>query len=89
MNEIKPNAKALLPVGVFLILYIGGGIAFHDFYAMPACIAFLIALFVAFLQNRALGYDEKITLIAKGLADDNIITMCLIFLTAEIGRAHV
>ena len=42
MNEIKPNAKALLPVGVFLILYIGGGIAFHDFYAMPACIAFLI-----------------------------------------------
>lgn len=82
MNEIKPNAKALLPVAVFLILYIGGGIAFHDFYAMPACIAFLIALFVAFLQNKALGYDEKITLIAKGLADDNIITMCLIFLTA-------
>ncbi len=31
MNEIKPNAKALLPVGVFLILYIGGGIAFHEF----------------------------------------------------------
>ena len=37
---------------------------------------------MAFLQNRKVSYDEKITLIAKGLADDNIITMCLIFLTA-------
>ena len=82
MNQIQPNAKALLPIGVFLLLYLGGGIAFHDFYAMPACVAFLIALLVAFLQNRKVSYDEKITLIAKGLADDNIITMCLIFLTA-------
>ena len=82
MNQIQPNAKALLPIGVFLLLYLGGGIAFHDFYAMPACVAFLIALFVAFLQNRKVSYDAKITLIAKGLADDNIITMCLIFLTA-------
>ena len=82
MNQIQPNAKALLPIGVFLLLYLGGGIAFHDFYAMPACVAFLIALFVAFMQNRKVSYNEKITLIAKGLADDNIITMCLIFLTA-------
>ena len=82
MNQIQPNAKALLPIGVFLLLYLGGGIAFHDFYAMPACVAFLIALLVAFLQNRKVSYDEKISLIAKGLADDNIITMCLIFLTA-------
>ena len=82
MNQIQPNGKALLPIGVFLLLYLGGGIAFHDFYAMPACVAFLIALFVAFLQNRKVSYDAKITLIAKGLADDNIITMCLIFLTA-------
>ena len=82
MNQIQPNAKALLPIGVFLLLYLGGGIAFHDFYAIPACVAFLIALFVAFLQNRKVSYDAKITLIAKGLADDNIITMCLIFLTA-------
>ena len=41
MNQIQPNAKALLPIGVFLLLYLGGGIAFHDFYAMPACVAFL------------------------------------------------
>lgn len=49
---------------------------------MPAIIAFLAALLTAFLQTRTLSFSEKITVIAKGLADENIITMCLIFLTA-------
>ncbi|MEE1032939.1 MAG: Na+/H+ antiporter NhaC family protein, partial [Ruminococcus sp.] len=39
-------------------------------------------LFVAFLQNRSLSFDEKIHIIAKGVGEDNIITMCLIFLAA-------
>ena len=45
---------------------------------MPAIVVFLIALFVAFLQNRHLNFGEKMHLIAQGLTDDNIITMCLI-----------
>lgn len=49
---------------------------------MPAIVVFLIALFVAFLQTRHLKFGEKMHLIAQGLTDDNIITMCLIFLTA-------
>ena len=81
-EEKKSSLAALLPIGVFLIIYIGGGILLHDFYAMPAIVVFLIALFVAFLQNRHLNFGEKMHLIAQGLTDDNIITMCLIFLTA-------
>jgi len=79
---MKSNPKALLPIAVFLVFYLGAGIAFGDFYVMPAIVGFLIALFVAFLQNKALKFDQKVTVIAKGLADENIITMCLIFLVA-------
>lgn len=78
----KGNLFALLPIFVFLVIFLGAGILFNDFYAMPAVVAFLIALLVAFLQNRKLLFAEKIKEIAKGAGDENIITMCLIFLCA-------
>lgn len=78
----KPSALALLPIGVFLVIYIGAGIVFNDFYSMPAIVAFLIALAVAFIQNKNYTFNDKMSEIAKGLADENIITMCLIFLAA-------
>lgn len=80
--EQKGRAIALLPIGVFLVIFLGSGIVTGDFYAMPAIVAFLIALAVAFVQNRALSFDQKISVIAKGISDENIITMCLIFLCA-------
>ena len=78
----KGRAIALLPIGVFLIIFLGSGIVTGDFYMMPAIAAFLIALAVAFMQNRELSFDEKIKVISKGVGDDNIITMSLIFLSA-------
>ena len=78
----KPSALALLPIGVFLVIYIGAGIVFNDFYSMPAIVAFLIALAVAFIQNKNYTFNDKMSEIAKGLADENIITMCLVFLAA-------
>jgi len=81
-GENKGRAIALLPIGVFLVIFLGSGIVTGDFYAMPAIVAFLIALAVAFMQNRGLSFDEKIKVIAKGVGDDNIITMSLIFLCA-------
>ena len=73
---------ALLPIGVFLVIFLGAGIVMGDFYAMPAIVAFLIALAVAFCQNRKLSFSDKIKIISKGVGDENIITMCLIFLCA-------
>ena len=78
----KGNAAALLPIGVFLVVFLGSGIITGDFYAMPAIVAFLIALCVAFLQNKKLSFNDKISVIAKGVGDENIITMSLIFLCA-------
>lgn len=85
----KSNPIALLPIGVFLVLYLGLGILFEyvmnipmGFYNIPIIIAFLAAILVACLQNRNVSFDEKLSLMAQGLADKNIITMLLIFLTA-------
>lgn len=85
----KNNPKALLPIGVFLILYLGLGIVFEyvlkipmGFYNVPIVIAFMAAILAACLQNRSLKFDDKLEVMAQGLADKNIITMILIFLTA-------
>ena len=82
MGNEKSTAAALLPIGVFLVIFLGSGVITGDFYAMPAIVAFLIALFVAFCQNRGLSFDEKISIISKGVGNENIITMSLIFLCA-------
>lgn len=85
----KSNPIALLPIGVFLVLYLGLGILFEyvlnipmGFYNIPIVIAFLAAILVACLQNRSVKFDDKLEIMAQGLADKNIITMLLIFLTA-------
>ncbi len=87
----KPNYKALLPIGVFLVLYLGLGIVFEyvlkitmGFYNIPIVVVFLAALLVACFQNPALKFDDKLEVMAKGISDKNIITMVLIFLTAGI-----
>ena len=87
MNELtskKGNWWALLPTAVFLVVYIGVSVIFNDFYLMSVVVAFLIALLVACLQNRALKFDDKLEVMAKGFADKNIVTMILIFLGAGI-----
>ena len=87
----KGNLKALLPIGVFLVLYLGLGILFEyvlkiqmGFYNIPIVVTFLIALLVACMQNRKLSIDEKLALMGKGVGDPNIITMLLIFMAAGI-----
>ena len=81
-EQKRGNPIALLPIGVFLIIFIGAGILFHDFYTMPAIVGFLIALAVTFFQNRKVGFQEKVSIISKGIGEENIVTMCLIFLAA-------
>ena len=87
----KPNGLALMPIVVFLVLYLGTGIYFEylhplegqmGFYIMSVVVAFSIALIVAFMQNRSLNFDQKIHVCAKGIGDDNITIMLFIFLAA-------
>lgn len=76
------KASALLPILVFLALFIGSGVMTGDFYKMPAVVGFLIALIVAFLQNPKRKFEEKLSTMAKGAGDENIMIMCLIFILA-------
>ena len=87
----KGNVKALLPIGVFLVLYLGLGILFEyvlkipmGFYNIPIVVAFLVALLVACFQNRKLDLDKKLEIMGHGVGDKNIFTMILIFLEAGI-----
>ena len=90
-SNSKGNAKALLPILVFLVMYLGLGILFEyvmkipmGFYNIPIVVSFLVALLVACLQNRKVSFDEKLDIMARGVGDKNIITMILIFMTAGI-----
>ena len=85
----KGNPWALLPIGVFLAVYLGLGLTFEyimkiemGFYNVPIIIAFLIAILVACLQNRKVSFDDKLEIMGRGVGDKNIITMLLIFLVA-------
>ena len=62
----KGNAIALLPIGVFLVLYLGLGITFEyvmkipmGFYNIPIVVAFLVALLVACFQNKKVSFRNS------------------------------
>ncbi len=85
----KGNPIALLPILVFVVLYLGLGILFEyvlhiemGFYNIPIVVIFLIALLVACLQNKSINFDKKLEIMGTGVGDKNIITMLLIFLFA-------
>ena len=87
----KGNPIALLPIGIFLVLYLGLGLTFEyalkipmGFYNVPIVVAFLCALLCACLQNKALSFDKKLEIMGRGIGDKNIVTMILIFLAAGI-----
>ena len=87
----KGNVRALLPIGIFVALYLGLGITFEyvlkipmGFYQIPIVVIFLVAMLVACLQNKELSFDRKLELMGQGVGDKNIITMLLIFFLAGI-----
>ena len=87
----KGNAWALLPVGIFIALYLSLGILFEyimkipmGFYSVPVVVVFLAALLVACVQNKELSLDKKLEVMGNGVGDKNIITMLIIFMLAGI-----
>ena len=81
-KEKKGNPFALLPLGVFLVLFLGVGIVTQDFYKMPVLVAFIIATAVALMFNRKESLQKKIEVFCKGAGHADIIMMCMIFILA-------
>ena len=76
----KQNALALIPIGVFAVLYLSLGIVFEyvmkipmGFYNVPVVVAFLVAILVAVIQTRDISADKKFEIMGQGVGDKNII----------------
>ena len=78
----KGNPIALLPLGIFLLLFVGSGVISGDFYKMPVLVAFIISGAFALTLNRKESLQTKIEVFAKGAGNSDIILMVLIFILA-------
>lgn len=66
---------------VFLVLFIGAGIFYDDFYKFPILIAALIALIFAAITTKG-SINQTVERIATGAGNPDIMIMVFIFLLA-------
>ena len=78
----KANGWALVPVFVFLAIYMTSSLMAGDFYKMPLPVAFLVAAVVGVALNRKRSLNEKIQTFMTGMGNPNIMMMCAIFILA-------
>lgn len=87
MNTPSPKASALLPLIVFLILFIGTGAYLTlqnvnmAFYQLSAAVAIVPAIIIAIWQFKG-KLNQGIALFLQGVGESNIITMCFIYIMA-------
>lgn len=78
----KSKFWALLPLLLFIVLYLVTSIVLNDFYKMPIVLAFLISVIAGFLLYPKISFHEKTEEFSKGAGDSGIMFMILIFLLA-------
>ncbi|RUO18957.1 sodium:proton antiporter [Aliidiomarina iranensis] len=86
-ESVKPRAVALLPLALFLALFLGTGIYFHfdgvdmAFYQLASPVAIMPAIILAIILSKQ-AINDRIETFVAGVGHNNIITMCLIYLLA-------
>ncbi|WP_428036592.1 Na+/H+ antiporter NhaC family protein [Amphritea sp.] len=84
---MRANPLALLPLLLFLALFIGSGVYYQSanidfaFYQISAPVAILPAIVLALLLDKG-TLNQRLETFIAGVGDSNIITMCLIYLLA-------
>lgn len=73
---------ALLPLLVFLVLYLGISIVMEDFYKVPVTVAFLISSGVALFTVKGKQLSERIRIFSKGASQENVMLMLWIYILA-------
>ncbi|MBC5772707.1 Na+/H+ antiporter NhaC family protein [Pontibacter sp. KCTC 32443] len=82
MDQIKKTGgTALVPFLVFVVLFLGAGLALDDFYALPSPVAVVCGIIAAFILLKG-SINAKVDAFIKGCGDSQIITMCVIYLLA-------
>lgn len=83
----KGNGLALLPFLIFIIIYLGAGLYLQAqgvemaFYQFPSVTAMFIAVIAAFCMGKE-TLDEKFAIFARGAANENVLTMLMIYILA-------
>ncbi|GAA4885792.1 Na+/H+ antiporter NhaC family protein [Ferrimonas pelagia] len=81
------SALALLPLLIYLALFVGAGVYFqaigtdYAFYQLSPVIAILPAIIIALAMSKQ-RLNDSIETFMRGIGDSNIIAMCLIYLLA-------
>ncbi|WP_442965909.1 Na+/H+ antiporter NhaC family protein [Psychromonas sp. Urea-02u-13] len=84
---VTPSFIALLPLFLFLSLFIGAGLYYQHlgvdfaFYQLPSVVAILPAIIFALLISKE-KLNNAIETFIEGIGHSNIIAMCLIYLLA-------
>ena len=82
LTNPKPRAIALLPLVVFLGIYLVGSVVAGDFYKIPITVAGMIASVVAVMMLRGRTLTERVDIYSRGATEPNIMLMIWIFVLA-------
>lgn len=78
----KGHAWGLIPLIVFIGIFLGAGIITQDFTFMPLNVAAIIGVIVALLLKPKTKFTDKVEVFAKNAGHPNIVLMMLIFILA-------
>lgn len=78
----KASGSALIPFGIFVLVYLSVSLLKADFYAMPVTVAFLVSAVAAVAMKPGVPLVRKVDRFVQGMSDTNISTMILIFILA-------
>lgn len=73
---------ALLPLAVFIVIYLTVSLIMGDFYKVPLTVAFLISSGVGVATLRHRSVAERIRVFSRGASSENMILMIWIFILA-------
>ena len=77
-----PNGWALLPFGIFFVLYLSAFFITGDSVNMPISVAFMVTGILAILGVRKVRLNDRIALFCRGAGNETIMLMVLIFVLA-------
>lgn len=81
-KHIKAKFSALLPLLIFLGVYLITSLVINDFYKIPITVAFVISSATAIAMTRHMPLSNRISQFSKGASDPNIMLMIWIFILA-------
>ena len=83
----KPNGWALMPLVVFLCLYLVTSLIVNDFYKVPITVAFLVASVYAVATTKGLSLNDRILQYSSGAANKNMLMLWIFILAGAFAQS--